>query len=168
MQKRSILLVEDEEGTAYLVKRALSDLDPSVSVNWLQDVDRSVRYLLNPDQLAPGQKEEGRLPGLILLDINLPPKSGYDVLEVVQTTMALKHIPVVMFSSAESPGDQAISLSRGASAHFGKPTSYKGYLRTLGKVLDLMAESRCEQQPSRAYPAWVLTRCSAFITTLHI
>jgi CheY-like chemotaxis protein len=104
--------------------------DQLVSVSPTIVLDEAYRFLFKV-----GKYKKAPKPDLILLDLNLCPDSGYEVLEIIQGAIALKGIPVVVFSAADNPSDQKKSLSLGAFAHIGKPCSYDGYLKVLREVV---------------------------------
>jgi len=61
------------------------------------------------------------LPDLVLLDIVMPKRGGFEVCKSVKNNMISKHIPVVMFSVLGRPIDKEMSLDAGADGHFTKP-----------------------------------------------
>ncbi len=63
------------------------------------------------------------LPGLVLLDINMPLVSGFEVLKWVREHPKLKALPVVMFSSSSKDEDKAEARELGANDYLGKPQS---------------------------------------------
>jgi chemotaxis family two-component system response regulator Rcp1 len=88
--------------------------------------------------MRSGEYEFAPEPDLILLDLNLSHRSGYDVLAAVCATPLLKHIPVIVFSSANTRLDRKTSLSLGGVAHIGKPSDYFGYLDALRKIIGMI------------------------------
>jgi CheY-like chemotaxis protein len=143
---RSILLVEDNDGDAFLIRKALKEMDAPVELHWVPDVDLALRFLAKTDGF-----EEAVSPELVVLDVNLPPKTGYDVLEVIRERLA--HIPVVMLSSANSARDRAKSLALGAVAHYGKPSSFAQYRPLLESIIKLIDAPR-HDPPVQAYRTW--------------
>jgi CheY-like chemotaxis protein len=100
-----------------------------------RSVDEAYRFLFKV-----GEYKKAPQPDLILLDLNLPPDSGYEGLKIIQGAIALKGISVIVFSAADTPSDQRKSLSLGASAHIGKPGSYDGYLKVLREVVKMIPQ----------------------------
>jgi CheY-like chemotaxis protein len=129
----AILVVEDEDAQAVLVEEAVHELDSSISVLRVRGVDEAIEFLTKS-----GEYESACEPDLILLDLNLFHRSGYDVLAAVCGTPYLKHIPVVVFSTANTLLDRKTSLSLGAVAHIGKPADYYGYLDALRKIVGMI------------------------------
>jgi CheY-like chemotaxis protein len=132
----AILLVEDEDAHAVLVEEAVHELDSSVSVPRVRGVDEAIEFLTKS-----GEYESAGEPDLILLDLNLSHRSGYDVLAAVCGTPSLRHIPVVVFSTADTIVDRKTSLSLGAVAHIGKPADYFGYLIALRRIVGMIPKA---------------------------
>ncbi len=67
-------------------------------------------------------------PGLILVNINLPNRSGIELLAAVNANQALRSIPVVMFTWSSLDEEKARCLALGAKGYIVKPMSYAGVL----------------------------------------
>jgi two-component system response regulator len=132
---RCILHVEDEEAFALIAEIVLEDLREVIGMHHARSVNEAYRFLFKVGEYKMAPK-----PDLILLDLNLPPDNGYEVLEIIQGAIALKAIPVVVFSAANTLSDQRRSLSLGAFAHIGKPSSYDGYLKVLREVVKMIPQ----------------------------
>jgi two-component system, chemotaxis family, response regulator Rcp1 len=131
---RSILHVEDDDATAFLVQLALQETAAMVAYCRVSDVSSALECLLMIDK----QKTDLR-PQLILLDVNLPPRSGFEVLKMVRTTESLKHIRVVIFSSTEASKE---SLALGAFACIVKPSTFDEYLLALRMIVEMIPEQQ--------------------------
>lgn len=70
-------------------------------------------------------------PGLILLDVNMPDKSGLETLAVLKQNHQLKKIPVVMFSTSDSPADIRKSYELGANSYVVKPPTFDKLMTTV-------------------------------------
>lgn len=75
-----------------------------------------------------------RLPDLILLDLNMPKKTGLEVLKSLKENLQLKNIPVIVYSTSKSEADVTASYEYGAKSYFIKPNSFKG----IKKVIDII------------------------------
>ena len=105
-----ILVVEDIPSDAVLIKNALSEFLPGVRVTVAKDADTAVALLFDP----------GFRPQLVIADMHMP-KGGID--ELLRRAEA-KHVPVVVFSSALSPGEVAEVLRLGAREYVPKPMAW--------------------------------------------
>jgi CheY-like chemotaxis protein len=130
---RSILHVEDEEAFSVIAEIVLEDLNEAIAMHHARNVGEAYRFLFRV-----GEYKRAVKPDLILLGLNLRPNRGYEVLEIVRGAMALKDIPVVVFSSADSPVDRRQSLLLGALAVFAKPSTYEDYASVLRKIVTLI------------------------------
>jgi DNA-binding response OmpR family regulator len=66
-------------------------------------------------------------PGLILLDLNMPVKSGFDALQEIKGHPSLKSIPVIILTSSTSKADEMRCFELGCTLFFRKPTSIDEY-----------------------------------------
>src|ERR1700687_4331036 len=92
-----VLLVEDNPGDVRLVKEALRDFHLPLHLTVAHDGEEALQNLFN----GPSGKPPLR-PSMILLDLNLPKRSGHEVLRAVKEDSNLRTIPVIIVSSASS------------------------------------------------------------------
>lgn len=92
MDKKKILLVEDDQALAAVYKTRL-DLE-GLDVKWVEDGEKALATALEYK------------PDLILLDVMMPKISGFDVLDILRNTPALKDIKVVMLTALSQQKDQ--------------------------------------------------------------
>lgn len=74
------------------------------------------------------------LPGLILLDCNMPRKNGYETLAEIRADPKLKHLPVVMLTTSRAAHDVNQSYALGANTFLSKPDSFQGLVELLNAV----------------------------------
>jgi adenylate cyclase len=91
-QRQNVLAVEDDK----FLSRALSDK--------LQREGYSVTIAENGDQAV--QAAQNRIPDVVLLDLVMPKKNGFEVLEELQLDKRLKHIPVVVLTNLSQESDK--------------------------------------------------------------
>jgi CheY-like chemotaxis protein len=114
-----ILLVEDNEDDILLEQEARAD---AILVNLMyvvRDGDEAIIYLRRQ-----GKYHNAQVPGLILLDINMPKKNGFEVLNEIKADPALMHIPVVMLTTSDSESDIVKSYAKGACSFITKPMDF--------------------------------------------
>ena len=119
MSDSCILDVEDEENDLLLLKLAFDDAGINVPVQGVTDGQMAVRYLSGADPFADRAKFP--LPSLVILDLKLPRKSGFEVLEWMRAQPLLRRIVVVVCSSAEHEQDVATAYELGANSYIVKP-----------------------------------------------
>lgn len=126
-----ILIVEDNPADSHLIKTALHERHPNADVQLVESGTGASDYLFRR-----GHFRESVLPDLVLLDLNLPGKSGVEVLREVKQDPRLKSIPVVMFTSSEAPNDIQSSYDAGANAYFAKPNELKDFFKTIDLIYE--------------------------------
>jgi CheY-like chemotaxis protein len=116
-----ILLVEDEIGSAILVQEALRETGLDHTLELASDGEAAMSILRN-----------GRfLPHLVLLDLNLPRKSGLEVLQDVKGDPDLRVIPVVMLTNSHSAEDIRDAYAAQCNAFLKKRTMFEELVETL-------------------------------------
>lgn len=128
-----ILLVEDNEGDVEMTRRALSRAATPCTLSVANNGNQALEYLHGEgrqDSAPPSR------PDLILLDINMPRMDGKTFLRAVKRDESLKAIPVVMFTSSESPTDIRECYESFASGYVVKPFDGARYAERLGQVVN--------------------------------
>ena len=77
------------------------------------------------------------LPDLILLDVMMPKKSGFEVCEVLRSDSALNHIRIIMLTAKGRETEQAKGLALGANAYMLKPFSTKDLVAKIRELLSV-------------------------------
>ncbi|MBX9603723.1 MAG: response regulator [Bryobacteraceae bacterium] len=111
-----ILVVEDNAADAHLLRMGFAASGAAVEVRIVGDGGEAIRVL-------DAFRESGAACDLLLLDLNAPVMSGYEVLQHVRSDPRLKCIPVVVLSGSTNPDDIERCYSCGANSYVGKPES---------------------------------------------
>jgi CheY-like chemotaxis protein len=114
-----ILLVEDSPSDAMMTREAL---EYSKFINRLDIVDDGVEAMEFLHR--KGKHKDARRPGLVLLDLNLPRKSGLEVLKEIKDDAELKTIPVVVLTTSKAEEDVARSYGSHANCYITKPIEF--------------------------------------------
>ncbi|WP_339104212.1 response regulator [Haloterrigena salinisoli] len=112
-----ILLVEDNPGDVRLIEEAFKEIDIEVALQIAMDGVEALEVLAQEEQTGTSA-----YPELILLDLNLPKKDGYDVLRHIRNDPDLSHLPILVLTSSEDEGDISKSYDLAANAYLTKPT----------------------------------------------
>ena len=114
-----VLHVEDDDGMAYLFRMALQNIDATIELYRVADGEEAAKFLsrARPYDDAP-------IPDLIVLDLNLPRKSGFDVLHDIRRLPHLESVPVFVVTSSGRESDQQRALALGATGVFQKPDNF--------------------------------------------
>ncbi|MDY6819679.1 MAG: response regulator [Halobacteriales archaeon] len=118
-----ILLAEDNPGDARLTEKAF---EQGNIVNNLHIVEDGVEAMQFLRQEATYQ-DQAR-PDLVLLDLNMPKKDGWDVLEEMKSDAQLRRIPVIVLTSSEAEEDILKSYDLQANAYLTKPVDFDGFM----------------------------------------
>lgn len=111
-----ILLVEDEQTDAYLVKWAMEKNRITADLHQVLDGYEALAFLC---RLGPRFQDTPR-PDLILLDLNMPCMGGLDFLTAIKQDQSLRDIPVVVLSTSHARSDMDAALDLGAADFFTK------------------------------------------------
>jgi DNA-binding response OmpR family regulator len=114
----NILMVEDTEEHAVLLRRALEKGKLKPSLYWVKDGIAALNYLHNLGFYADA--ETYPRPHLIMLDLKLPKVSGLDVLKHIKDDKKLKQIPVIILTASDEGKDIVAGYQRGADSFFTK------------------------------------------------
>ena len=117
-RKINILMVEDTEEHAVLMRRALERGKLKSRLSWITDGKAALDFLHNRGVYA--DRQANPRPDLILLDLKLPRVSGLEVLEQIKSEEGLRDIPVVVLTVSDEGRDIIRSYKRGAESYFTK------------------------------------------------
>ena len=117
-RETNILLVEDTEEHAVLIKRALEDGKLKPRLFWITDGKAALDFLYNRGDYT--DIEANPKPDIILLDLKLPKVHGLKVLEQIKGEERLKDIPVVVLTASDEGADIIRSYQEGAESYFTK------------------------------------------------
>ncbi|HEY4361356.1 MAG TPA: response regulator [Bryobacteraceae bacterium] len=129
-----ILLIEDAEPDVFLVREALESHRLHVDLCVLEDGEKAVDYI---DRL---EQNGAAAPHLCLLDLNLPRKSGDQVLERLRQSARWKDVPVVILTSSDSPRDKAKASHYQVTEYFRKPSRLEDFMK-LGALVSRLLKS---------------------------
>ncbi len=125
-----ILLVEDNSADVLLVREALGTQNLDGELMVLSDGEQALDFIKAVDA------GEQRCPDLFILDLNLPKRSGWDVLERIRES-ACRVAPLVVLTSSDNEKDKENAARLGVSRYVRKPTRLAEFL-SLGKVFAAM------------------------------
>jgi CheY-like chemotaxis protein len=118
-----ILLVEDNEDDIILVEEAFAGARMMNVINNVRDGEAALAYLRQE-----GPYKNAVRPGLILLDINMPKKNGFEVLEAIKANPQLQPLPVIILTTSEREEDVVRSYVYGACSYIRKPVSLEQFI----------------------------------------
>jgi chemotaxis family two-component system response regulator Rcp1 len=122
--QNQILLIEDAEPDVFLVREALRQAGLTFHLKVLDDGEKAVDFI---DQLDLDATAE--CPEIVLLDLNLPKRSGDQILEHMRHSQRCRQIPVIIVTSSDSPKDRAQTSRLGATLYFRKPSRLDEFMK---------------------------------------
>ncbi len=132
MPGEALLYVEDEETDVLLLQFALEKAQISNPLKTVTDGDEAVGYLSGRGKYA--DREHHPLPGLVLLDLNLPRLPGMKVLQWIREQPHFSNLPVVIYTSSEAAREQEKAKQLGANDYIVKANSIEKIALTLQKL----------------------------------
>jgi CheY-like chemotaxis protein len=127
----TVLVVDDDENDLLLLGQAFEEAGIGNPIRILRDGSEAIDYLKGKDPYSDRKKNP--LPCLMLLDLKMPARDGFDVLAWQRTQKRL-HFPIIVFSSSNLERDIQKAIHLGATAYSVKPSSFN-YLVTMAKEL---------------------------------
>jgi CheY-like chemotaxis protein len=124
-----ILLVEDNPGDVRLIEEALRDGKICNSISVAVDGVEALAYLHKE-----GRYTHSPRPDLILLDLNLPKKSGIEVLQEIKTDEHLKRIPVIVLTTSQAEQDIMKTYNLYANAYVTKPVDLDQFINVVKAI----------------------------------
>jgi two-component system, chemotaxis family, response regulator Rcp1 len=124
-----VLLVEDSPGDVRLTREAFKDAKVHVNMQVASDGAEAMAFLRREGKYADAPR-----PDLILLDLNLPKKSGREVLEEIKEDPNLMSIPVVILTTSASEQDVLRSYLLHANCFITKPVDLPGFLKVVRSI----------------------------------
>jgi CheY-like chemotaxis protein len=132
-----VLLVEDDPDDVFFLQRAFDKAGRGADLRVVRDGDEALAYLSGTGAFA--DRSLFPLPSLILLDLKLPRKSGFEVLEWCRRKSGLSRIPVVVLTSSQSQADVARAYDLGANSYLVKPLDTAAQAEMVRSVCEFWA-----------------------------
>ena len=113
-----IVFADDDADDRLLLQEAFEENNLKCTLYFVEDGVELLDYL----------EQNGTVPSLILLDINMPRKDGKQILQEIKSSIQWRHIPVIMFTTSKSPEDIRKCYDLGANSFIVKPSSFENLL----------------------------------------
>ena len=124
----TVLIAEDDEDTIFVLERSLRKLGMRNPVKVVHDGEQAINYLEQDDSHKP--------PRLAVLDIKMPLKDGFEVLNRIRSNPKLSRLPVIMFSNSQDERDVDRAYDLGANSYVVKPTDPRQMDQVVEKIHD--------------------------------
>ena len=132
--KFTILVADDDPDDRMLTKDALDECRLANEVHFVENGEELMDYLYRRGRFEHLKKN--LLPGLILLDLNMPKKDGREALKEIRSDPALRRIPIVVLTTSKAEEDILRTYELGVNSFIIKPVTFESLVdivKTLAK-----------------------------------
>lgn len=119
-----VVMVEDNQDHALFIRRALSGY--TIDLAHFSDGDQAYRHFFGP--------QAGPCPDLILLDVNLPKRTGFELLERLKGHEQFRTVPIIMLSTTTQPSEIERAYRLGANAFVNKPVDFQAFTTRIQQI----------------------------------
>src|SRR6266496_4169813 len=143
-----VLVVEDDPDDLELFKFVARTAKQPLAFHFPHDGEEAIAYLKGEGRFA--DRKAHPLPDLLLLDLKLPKRDGFEVLDWVRATPQFKHLEVFVWTGWENP-EHSVRVKRAGAKHFIKPVHLEGLAAMVGNMSLALLGSRpaADSQRSR-------------------
>jgi CheY-like chemotaxis protein len=124
-----VLLVEDDPGDILMTREAFQHHKIQNKLHVVTDGEQALQFLRQAGEYADVPR-----PGLVLLDLNLPRRSGHEVLAELKSDPQLRVIPVVILTTSQAEEDILRSYSLHANAYVSKPVDFERFMDVIRQI----------------------------------
>ena len=128
----TILMADDDEDDRLLTQEALEESRLVNEIHFVEDGEQLMDYLYRRGAYTYLANEP--LPGLILLDLNMPRKDGREALQEIKADPQLRPIPVVILTTSKGEEDIYRSYDLGASSYIAKPVTFAALVEVIQAI----------------------------------
>ncbi|MFN6519028.1 MAG: response regulator [Nostoc sp. CreGUA01] len=132
-EQQTILLAEDDSDQVLLIRRALRKANLMQTLQVVSNGEAAISYLCGEGEYA--DRERYPLPILVLLDLKMPRKSGFEVLEWLKQQPELRRLPVIVLTTSKETTDVHKAYDLGVNSYLVKPVAFSD-LTAMIKLLD--------------------------------
>ncbi|HVG42246.1 MAG TPA: response regulator [Chitinophagaceae bacterium] len=125
---RFVLCVDDDEDDRLIVSETIGEVDPHIEVVHATNGLEAIHYL------SKAKIDPALFPCLVILDINMPLMDGKQTLATIKKDEELKHLPIVLFSTSNSPMDKLFCEVHGVEL-ITKPSNLLGIKKEVSRLL---------------------------------
>ncbi|RZK39066.1 MAG: response regulator [Hymenobacter sp.] len=122
----TVLIIDDDDDDRFFMQNAFEADSPTTQVQLAVDGQAGLDWLSAADDL----------PDVVLLDLNMPGLTGFEVLKQLKQSSRWRAMPVVILTTSDSPIDQQQARQLGATQFITKPTTHQG-LATIAEQIRL-------------------------------
>jgi CheY-like chemotaxis protein len=129
---KDILLVEDNPDDVELTRLAFDEAGVANRLVVTGDGAQALDYLFARGAYADRDPQD--LPGIVLLDLNLPKLDGREVLQAIREAPATRSLPVIVLTTSAEPPDVESTYALGANSYIRKPVDFEQFVWAVRQV----------------------------------
>lgn len=133
-KSRHILVVEDNRGDVFLIRESIQAASLEAPLHVVHDGAKAIEFIEETER-----NPSAPCPAVVILDINLPKKTGRDVLARLRVSRRCADVPVLVVTSSDSERDREDMARLGVSGYFRKSSEYDDFMK-LGVLVKSMLE----------------------------
>ena len=125
---RFLLLADDDKDDRFFFEQAISQIDPTVKWQTVNDGEKLMLWLID---------NVDHLPDIVFLDLNMPRLNGFACLDQIRHNRKLQHLFIAIYSTSTSTQDIKEAFDKGANIFINKPNGFDELKNVIRKVLEL-------------------------------
>jgi len=134
-----IVIAEDNAPDVFLIREALQWDGMPYRVDAMEDGEQVLQFI---DRLEADL--EAACPDLFVIDLNLPKRSGVEILSRIRASSRCAVVPAVVISSSDAPRDREVAKALGAELYFRKPAELKEFMTIGGHIHAVLKQGRSD------------------------
>jgi DNA-binding response OmpR family regulator len=134
VKPQAILLAEDDDNDFFFLQRAFEEAKIACPLLRVRDGQEAMNYLEGQGEYADRVKHP--LPYILLLDLKMPRKNGFDVLSWVRAHSRLRRLPIIVLTSSKEEPDVNRAYDLGVNTYLVKPIKFEGLVDMM-RAMDL-------------------------------
>jgi CheY-like chemotaxis protein len=123
---RNLIIADDDEDDQLLLQEIISDYSSQINTTTIPDGKKLMEHLA-----------DGKVPDLLLLDLNMPYKTGMECLSEIRSDKKLKKIPVVVLTTSKNKNDIDRCYMLGAHLFYSKPYDIESFKELIHSLLEI-------------------------------
>jgi CheY-like chemotaxis protein len=127
-----VLVVEDNPDDISLVQAGALNAQCPFSFKFVRDGEQALSYLEGSGDYA--NRSKFPLPDLVVLDLNMPRRDGFEVLKWIRTRFGLEHLQVIVWTGWDRPDTSDRARRAGANLFLRKPDQASGWITFIGMI----------------------------------
>jgi CheY-like chemotaxis protein len=147
-----VLVAEDRDEDLFMLRRAFQQLGFNTPVQYVRNGEEAIAYLAGKGRFA--NRGEYPLPHLLLLDLKMPRKNGFEVLEWIQAQPTLKELRTVVLTTSDNLTEVTRAYQLGAASFITKPLDFAEFRNGIVAIYTYwlaLNKSPLIQRPQRGF-----------------